>query len=98
MKHTAILLAFLMTLGSQVGADSDNDKAMAKWENFISRNPYGGEDVYLQMNSTFGWATVAVIMGYWDDWVACNEIKQGLKLTGNARDYRCVPANLGSRE
>ena len=92
LKHLIIILTFLMTLPiTPALADSDDD--LAKWESFISRNPYGDEDVYLQMNTSYGWSTVAVIMGYWDDWVACNEIKQGLKLTGNLRDYRCVPAN-----
>jgi hypothetical protein len=92
LKHLIIILTFLMTLPiNPAFADSDDD--LAKWERFISLNPYGDEDVYLQMNTSYGWSTVAVIMGYWDDWVACNEIKQGLKLTGNLRDYRCVPAN-----
>lgn len=92
LKHLIIILTFLMTLPiTPAFADSDDD--LAKWERFISLNPYGDEDVYLQMNTSYGWSTVAVIMGYWDDWVACNEIKQGLKLTGNLRDYRCVPAN-----
>ena len=92
MKYVTILSVFLMMMSAAfVLADTDDD--LEKWESFISRNPYGDEDVYLQMNTSYGWSTVAVIMGYWDDWVACNEIKQGLKLVGNLRDYRCVPAN-----
>ena len=87
LKHLIIILTFLMTLPiTPALADSDDD--LAKWERFISFNPYGDEDAYLQMNTSYGWSTVAVIMGYWDDWVACNEIKQGLKLAGNLRDYR----------
>jgi len=93
MKHFAILISFTVLMMSATFALADTDDDLLKLDRFLKQNPIGTEDVYLQMNTTYGWTTVAIVVGYWDDWVACNELKQGLKLTGNPRDYRCVPAN-----
>ena len=92
MKRITVALAFLMMMPVTF-ALSDTDDDLAKLDRFVKQNPVGTEDVYLQMNTSYGWTTVAVVVGYWDDWVACNELKQGLNFTGNPRDYRCVPAN-----
>ena len=91
MKHVTIVLAFLMMLSKESLADTGED--LAKLEEFISRNPVGDEDYLLQMNSSYGWATVAVIIGWWDDLAACTDLIQGLKLMSNPRQYRCIPAN-----
>ena len=93
MKHFAIIISFTVLMMSATFALADTDDDLEKLDRFLKQNPVGTEDVYLQMNTTYGWTTVAIVVGYWDDWVACNELKQGLKLTGNLRDYRCVPAN-----
>ena len=63
MKNFTIILACLMMLSKESLADTGED--LAKLEEFISRNPVGDEDYLLQMNSSYGWATVRR-QSFWD--------------------------------
>lgn len=64
------------------------------WENFILKNRIGNaEDYFLQKKSANGWENVIVIMGYQNDWDACEDIKNLFMSKNRLSSYRCVPAN-----
>lgn len=95
MKHLTLTIALLMMLSTQAMADQ-YEKNETKWGNFISKNKWGGsQDYYLQIFTSLNeWETVAVVMGYLDDWTSCKEIISGLQETGFMdKEYRCIPAN-----
>lgn len=53
--------------------------------------------MHLEMNTFSGeWEKVAVAYGYSDNYLACKELAEGLKMRAErknlmVRDYRCVP-------
>ena len=63
-------------------------------ELFILKNRIGNaEDYFLQKKSANGWENVIVIMGYQNDWDACEDIKNLFMSKNRLSSYRCVPAN-----
>lgn len=64
------------------------------WEKFIFENRIGNaEDYFLQKKSTTGWENVIVIMGYQNDWDACEDIRNLFMSKNSLSNYRCIPAN-----
>ena len=55
MKHFAILISFTVLMMSATFALADTDDDLLKLDRFLKQNPIGTEDVYLQMNTTYGW-------------------------------------------
>ena len=64
------------------------------WQKFIFENRIGdAEDYFLQKRLSVGWENVIVIMGYENDWDACQQVKNLFTFGSNLAEYRCVPAN-----
>ena len=68
---------------------------MNNLSNFVKKNAVGNQDFWLQMETSYGWENVALVIGYYDDYEACTELIAGLEATQffNKRNYRCYPAN-----
>ena len=93
MKNLMIILSALL-FANQASA-SDIGTHMNNLSNFVKKNAVGNQDFWLQMETSYGWANVALVVGYYDDYDACTELIAGLEATQflNKRNYRCYPAN-----
>ena len=93
MKNLIFILSALL-FASQASA-SDSETQMNNLSNFVKKNAVGNQDFWLQMETSYGWANVALVVGYYDDYDACTELIAGLEATQflNKRNYRCYPAN-----
>ena len=79
--------------GTQVLAN-DYDKTLNAWETFIYNNKLGdSEDYWLEKSTVAGWAKIAIIAGYGDDWTGCENIKDAMKQRYSGASFRCIPAN-----
>lgn len=64
------------------------------WTDFVSQNKWGSsEDYWLEKWALGEWEKVALVMGYWNDWETCEEMKAFWQNTYAGADYRCIPAN-----
>ena len=64
------------------------------WEKFIFENRIGNsEDYFLQIKSATAWENVIVIMGYQNDWEACEDVRELFMSKNSLSIYRCIPAN-----
>lgn len=92
MRFAIIILS--MTLAGQLCANDLNIQEKKLYD-FVENNNVGERDFWLQMETSYGWANVGLIFGYWDDYEACVELVEGLEVTQtfNNRRYRCIPAN-----
>ena len=67
-------------------------KMLKNWINFIKNNKLGNsEDFFIQKKTNSRWESVGVIMGFDDDWTACQIIISSL-VTAN-KEFRCIPGN-----
>lgn len=73
-------------------AETALDRQTKKLEDFALSNKVGQQDFWLQMETTYGWESTALVFGYWNDYDACLDIKKGLEALYSRR-YRCIPAN-----
>ena len=65
-----------------------------RWEKFIFENRIGNaEDYFLQKKLTTGWENVIVIMGFQNDWEACENVRTLFMSKNSLSNYRCIPAN-----
>lgn len=65
-----------------------------KWKNFAEENKWGGSrDFWLEKDTAWGWEKVALILGYYDDYAGCLDIKETLEAKYGGPYYRCMPAN-----
>jgi hypothetical protein len=88
---------FVASSASAQFSDVYSDEYMVNlqvWKDFVSQNKWGSsEDYWLETLTPWGWEKVAVVMGYWNDWEACEEMKAFWQNTYAGADYRCIPAN-----
>ena len=93
MKKLIIILSALL-YANQTSA-SDIGTQMNNLSNFVKKNVVGNQDFWLQMETSYGWENVALVVGYYDDYDACTELIAGLEATQffNKRNYRCYAAN-----
>ena len=89
-----LLITFTVIMfGTHAFAD-DYDKTLNAWETFIYNNKLGvSEDYWLEKSTVAGWAKIAIIVGYGDDWTGCENIKDAMKQKYSGASYRCIPAN-----
>ena len=89
----AFAASFLALGGASYGATYQDE--MTRWESFVEANKFGvSQDFWLEKDTPWGWERVALIMGYGDDYEACNDIKETLEAKYWRGLYRCMPANL----
>ncbi|HEX8057959.1 MAG TPA: hypothetical protein VF481_14950 [Novosphingobium sp.] len=76
-------------------ASSDDESASKGLEEFVSRQPIGGDaDAWIEMKNSMGqWERTGLIFGYYGDYEECQNAIAGMKQVNNAREYRCTPAN-----
>ena len=93
MKKLLATVSFAL-FAAQASA-SDIGTQMNNLSNFVKKNAVGNQDFWLQMETSYGWQNVALVIGYYDAYEACTELIAGLEATQffNKRNYRCYPAN-----
>ena len=85
-----MVLALLMSFPGPVAAVSNQEA----WEDFVSQNVWGNsEDYWLEKNTAEGWEKVTLVMGHWNDWEGCEDVKAALHTKYPRAQYRCIPAN-----
>jgi len=75
---------------------SSQTKGYSELDSYISNNPVGTKDYYLQMQNIAGmWENMILIFGYGagGDLPACEAIAVFAKQGSPNRNYRCTPAN-----
>jgi len=91
MRLVSLILLTVLTFTAVYG---DIDSQSKKLTDFAYKNRVGNQDYLLQIETSYGWESVALIFGYWDDYEACLEMIDGQKaIQFNPRRYRCLPAN-----
>ena len=92
IKHMTLLM-FLMLPSMEVRANKHVNNLQV-WKDFVSENKWGNsEDYWLETYTAYGWEKVALVIGYWNDWEGCEEIKIFWQQKYPAAQYRCIPAN-----
>jgi hypothetical protein len=92
IKHLT-LLVFLMLFSTEANANK-YQKNLQVWNDFVSQNKWGNsEDYWLETSTADGWEKIALVMGYWNDWEGCEDIKVFWQTKYPAAKYRCIPAN-----
>ena len=89
---TLISILFVV-IAAPLFAD-DYERNVKTWEKFLSKNRWGNsQDFWLEKNTSMGWEKVILVMGYFDDWQGCKDIKIALNNAYPIAEYRCIPAN-----
>ena len=62
VKMRLVITAILMLLATQSLGESKLDKQIKKIENFASKNMVGEQDFWLQMEVSYGWENMALVL------------------------------------
>lgn len=92
IKQLGIPILLLLMISSAHATEGKN--YLHAWRDFASKNKWGtSEDYWLETDTAWGWEKVSLVMGYGNDWEACEEIKGFWMRQYPAAKYRCIPAN-----
>lgn len=97
MLSRAVAISALVVAASACASSDSTEDQMVGFQKMVESQKLGDDiDHWIEMENIAGeWEKVGLIFGYMGDHEECEKAIRGLKKVNYARNYRCVPAQVG---